>query len=122
MKEALHKRLESEFGPPTSETQYVLRWHVEDGLDVVVERRGTDGKLWTAWPGGEGPSLPFGRRRPPGDGVNSNVYAHSAVPSLAGGDLFELRITTDHELDCAIAWLKGRLSGLRHRSTGRALA
>lgn len=48
MKDELHDRFATEFRLPTLKTQYVLLWPLCDGSDIVVEKRGTSAKLWTA--------------------------------------------------------------------------
>jgi hypothetical protein len=89
------------FGDCHSRTEYVWRWNLGPGLDLAIERRGSGGKLWLPWAGED---LGFGRRRQPGDRVNSNVY-HKA-PSLARGDLLELPTTTDAQLTLVLAYVR----------------
>ena len=110
----LFQSVASTIGPCDSRTQYVWRWNLRPGLDIAIERRGFAGKMWLPWPGTD---FGIGRRRLPGDRVNSNVY-HKA-PSLARGDLLELRIATDAELAVVLNYLRSRVGTVAPAGSSR---
>lgn len=91
-------------GPPTTETRYVLRWHLAAGLNLAFDRRSPGGWVWLPWL--DTPVPPeFAVRRTPEDRVNSNVYT---APSLHAGNLVELRATTTDELYGLLGYVQVR--------------
>lgn len=110
-RDKVNARMVAEFGHALTSTKYVYRWRPHPRLDVVTERRpGREGVCWMPWPGGDATTLQNARRRPPGDRVNSNVYAHT--PSMAEEDLLEVRIADEAQMHALIGYIRGRVDAL----------
>ncbi|HEV2292473.1 MAG TPA: DUF262 domain-containing protein [Tepidisphaeraceae bacterium] len=110
MKTQTYARLVQTLGDPHYAPPLAYRWNISDGLDVVLERRGSPKKaiVWMTWDGGE--------VKPPdefyGADEGRSSFTYAQAPTLRRGmPALRMTIRDDEQLERALQRLRVRANG-----------